>query len=297
MAQTLSDLSKKLQSANYMPLNEEEIMRQSQNQYKNMYDQQVLGAQQAYETGEQAYDRQMRQVALNHDRQVEQVKEQTKHSVSAADRNSLTRGMQRSSYNLATLSNIQLAGDRAQVSIGEARARSEEDIAAQRTLKEQQLAQTLQQARAAYDTNVLAYADQLRDREYQRITDAARYQNELAMAMYEYQSKAEQQQRDYDRWLMEFNEGVRQFEASYQLKVDQMNASSAKNSSSSSGKSGNSKNSGSEANAAALGMGITSSGGMKILQDIADRYNANASNQSAQSTQKARINRAGMMTL
>lgn len=241
MAQTLNELSSKLQNNAYKPLSEDEILSQAQNQYKNQYDQQVLNAQQAYDTVEQAYGKQLDQVALSHDRQIEQVKEQTKNSTSEADRNSLMRGMQRSSYNLATLSNIQLAGNKAQVSIGEARTRAESDIAEQRTLKAQQLAQTLQQARNAYDTNILTYADTLRDREYQRMVDATRYQNEITMALYDYQSKADQQQQQYDRWLMEFNESVRQFDANYQLKVDQMNASAQKSSSKSSSKSSTSK--------------------------------------------------------
>lgn len=237
MAQALNELASKLQGLDYKPLSEEEILMQSQNQYKNLYDQQVLGAQQAYDTGEQAYGKQLDQVALSHDRQIEQVKEQTKYATSTADRNALTRGMQRSSYNLATLSNIQLAGDKAQVSIGEARTRAEFDIAEQRTLKAQQLAQTLQQARNAYETNVLTYADKLRDREAQRMTDATRYQNEIAMALYDYQNRAEQQQQQYNQWLMEFNENVRQFETNYQLKVDQMNAPAKKSTSKSSSKS------------------------------------------------------------
>lgn len=241
MAQTLNELSSKLQNNAYKPLSEDEILSQAQNQYKNQYDQQVLNAQQAYDTVEQAYGKQLDQVALSHDRQIEQVKEQTKNSTSEADRNSLMRGMQRSSYNLATLSNIQLAGNKAQVSIGEARTRAESDIAEQRTLKAQQLAQTLQQARNAYDTNILTYADTLRDREYQRMVDATRYQNEITMALYDYQSKADQQQQQYDRWLMEFNESVRQFDANYQLKVDQMNASAQKSTSKSSSKSSTSK--------------------------------------------------------
>jgi len=191
MAQALSDLSGALKSAEYMPLNENEILQRAQNQYKNLYESQVLGARQAYEAGELGYEKQLQQLGLNYDRQISQIKEQTKQTASEADRNSLMRGMQRSSYNLATLSNIHLSGDRAQTSAGEARAMAEGNIAAERTLMARQLAEQLAGASTAYQTNVLSYADQLRDKEAQKALEANKYYNQLAMSLYEYQSQAD----------------------------------------------------------------------------------------------------------
>jgi hypothetical protein len=183
----------------------------------------------------------MQQLGTSYDRQIAQIQEQTKQTVSEADRRAPTRGMQRSSYNHATLSNIHLSGDRAQASAGEARVVGEANVAAERTLKAQQLAEQLAGAQNAYQTNVLSYADQLRDKEAQRAFEANRYANELAMALYEYQSKAEQQQREYDRWMMEFNENVRQFEASQALKTEQMSQAASKGSSGSSKKKADEK--------------------------------------------------------
>jgi len=76
----------------------------------------------------------------------------------------------------------------------------------------------------------------LRDKEAQKSLEANKYYNQLAMSLYEYQSKADQQQNESDRWLMEYNESVRQFEASQALKIEQMNQTAKKSSSSSSKK-------------------------------------------------------------
>lgn len=236
MVQALSDLSSALKSAEYTPLSDSEILQRAENQYKNLYEQQVLGAKQVYDAGELGYEKQIQQLGVSYGRQIAQIQEQTKQTASEADRNALTRGMQRSSYNLATLSNIHLSGDKAQTSAGETRAMAEANIAAERTLKAQQLAEQLASAQTAYQTNILSYADQLRDKEAQKALEANKYYNDLTIAMYEYQSQADQKQREYDQWLMEFNENVRQFEASQALKIEQMNATATKSSSGSSSK-------------------------------------------------------------
>lgn len=214
MAYTLDTLASTLKSAEYAPMTEEEILRQAQAQYGAAYENQVLGAQQAYGAGELAYDRQLAQLAGAYRQQAEQAREQAKRSVSETDRSALAKGMQRSSYNLATLASLRLAGDRAVGAIGEKQVQAQSDIAAERALKAQQLAQTLEAARREYDLNVMAYADKLREREYQRRVDTARYQNELAMAIFAYENQLAQQQSEYDRWLTEFNESVRRYEAS-----------------------------------------------------------------------------------
>ena len=236
MTQSLYGLQGKLQQPEYKPLSEQQIRERAENQYKNIYDEQVLGAKHEYEVGELGYEKQLAQIGISHDSQISQVKEQTKHAVSDADRHSLSRGMQRSSYNVATLSNINLAGNHAQAAIGESRARAEGDVAAERTLKAQQLAQTLKQAKVSYETSVSAYADTLRDKEAQRALDASRYQNELLMAMYEYENAATQQQQQQARWEAEFNEQVRQFNESQQLKAAQSQKTSSSKKSSGSTK-------------------------------------------------------------
>ena len=213
-------------------MSEDEILRQAKSQYQSAYENQVLGANQAHELAELGYSRQMEQLGQSYARQTEQAKGQTTLALSETDRHALSRGMQRSSYNMATLSNVRLAGDKALGDIAQAQTRDEGDIAQQRSLGTKQLGEDLAQALRDYDTNVMTYADMLRDREYQRATEAARYQNELAMAMYEYSNQLQQQQMAQQQWLAEFNESVRQYE---QNRADKQVASSSSSGSKSSG--------------------------------------------------------------
>ncbi|GHU83803.1 hypothetical protein FACS1894196_4240 [Clostridia bacterium] len=230
MAYTVEMLAEALQGPGYTPMSEEEMLRQAQARYQNAYDQKALGARQAHEVGELAYGQQMAQVAASYDGQAARMGAQTARAVSDADRRALGRGMQRSSYNLATLANAQRAGDEAMDTLGAARAQAEGNISAERTLRAAQLAQALAAARQEYDTNVGAYTDTLRAQDYARQTEAARYQNELTMALYEYARQQaqqqnqqaqwqEQQQTQQAQWLAEFTEGVREFDATLSAKL------------------------------------------------------------------------------
>src|SRR5699024_1518422 len=123
--------------------------------------------------------------------QAEAAETAARQSAAEADRHALSRGMQRSSYNAQTLSNIRLAGDRAQGEIAQAQTDAENAIARERALATGQLAQTLAQMRENYASDVAAYADTMREREYERARSSLEYANELTQALYEY--AAEQQ--------------------------------------------------------------------------------------------------------
>ena len=94
--------------------------------------------------------------------------------------------MQRSSYNNQTLSNISLQGDRTQNQIAQARRGEEAALAGQRSLAAQQLAQQLAQYQQANQSQVAAYADQLRAEDYQKRVAQDQYYNQLQTMLYEY---------------------------------------------------------------------------------------------------------------
>lgn len=205
MSSKLNELIAKLNETKpYTPLNEAKIKEQATRRYQSVYDQKRLSARQNYETSDAALARELGRLQSSYDKQRRESRTATKQTYAQADRQALSRGMQRSSYNSATLANIHLAGDEAICEIGEAQTSAEGDIAQQRTQLSRQLAQQLSQ----YDTDqlndVLAYTDELEAREYDRATDSRNTQNSLSMKIYEYKHQLEQEAIEQERWEKEF---------------------------------------------------------------------------------------------
>lgn len=186
MAMSLSELQKALKQPTYTPLTEEQMQAQAQTRFASQYDAQRMAARQGYETTDLALQQQRAGLETGYARQAEQAQKQIMQALSSADKYSLQRGMQRSSYNAANLTNINDQGNRALNDIAAALTQSQGNIDAQRT----QLAQQLAQALAQYDTSqandTQAYIDTLRQQEYERGQAADQYANQLLMALYEY---------------------------------------------------------------------------------------------------------------
>lgn len=205
MAKTLEELlAEYSQSYGYQGLTQEQINSQAANRYQGVYDQKRLSANQAYQAADQALVTQLGGLQSTYDKQREDTQKNFMQTRAAADRQSLSRGMQRSSYNNSTLANIDLEGLEAQADINEAQAQKANAINEQRSLYAQQLAQQLAQYDAAQSSDVLAYADELAAREYQRTVDAQNRANELAMAIYQANYQREQDALAQQNWLAEF---------------------------------------------------------------------------------------------
>lgn len=204
---SLDDLIAKLEknSTVYTPLTDAEMQQQAQNRYQSVYDQKKLGAQQAWETNDQALAQQLAGLQATYDKQRQQSAENYRNTYSQADRHALSRGMQRSSYNNATLANINLKGAEAQQAISDTQAAQEKNIGQQRTLLTQQLADQMRQYNESQQADILAYLDELEAREYDRGVDSKNIQNQLAMQLYEYQFQKEEADREHSRWQAEFN--------------------------------------------------------------------------------------------
>lgn len=188
LEELLAEYSKQQQT--YTPLTPVQIQQQAANRYQSVYDQKRQNANQAFQTADQALASQLDSLQSTYDKQREDTAKGYRQTYSTADRQSLARGMQRSSYNNATLANINIAGQEAQQDINEAQAQKAGEIGDQRALYAQQLAQQLAQYGAAQKADELAYIDELTAREYDRAQAQQQLGADLALAIY----NAQQQQ-------------------------------------------------------------------------------------------------------
>lgn len=204
---TLDELIKKLEAnstAAYTPLTQQQMQQQANNRYSGVYDQKRLSAQQQYDTADQALAQQLAGLDATYDKQREQSRQNYESAYRMADRQALGRGMQRSSYNNATLANINLKGNEAQQAINDTQAAQAKNIGEQRKLLSQQLSDTLAGLDAAQQSDMLAYLDELEAREYDRITADVANRNNLAMQLYQYQFQKEQADQDQRNWEQTF---------------------------------------------------------------------------------------------
>lgn len=191
MATTIEELQKKLNSNiytpktdEYTPKTDEQIRPEAQNKYKGTYEQNRLNAQQACDMTAQQLRNQPATLGTAYEQQAETAKGATAASISAADRNSISRGMQRSSYNAATLANLQNQGNETIADIMEDRTAAEAALAEQQTLAAQQL-QQLAQLDSSCASDVQAAIDTLKEQEYARQIESEQYVNNLLMQLYE----------------------------------------------------------------------------------------------------------------
>lgn len=192
MPTSLEDLQRQLNTSTYTPKTDEQIAQQAQNQFRSQYDAQRLAAQQQADATDLGLQQQLAQLGTSYDRQAEEAQKATRQAMSQFDRYSLGRGMQRSSYNAASLANINNQGNKTLADIQQARTDQEGNIAAQRALAQQQLAAQLANLDTGYAADVQAAIDQIRDQEYERGLAGQQYQNQLLMQLYQMGQTEEQ---------------------------------------------------------------------------------------------------------
>lgn len=225
-SKTLEELIASMQKQSYTPLTQEQMQTQSSNRYSGVYDQKRLSANQAYQTSDQALAQQLADLQTGYAKQREESKEGYAQTYAQADRQALSRGMQRSSYNNATLANINVKGQKALQDINDAQAAQEQNINQQRTLAAQQLAAQLASYDAQQKADELAYMDELEAREYDRQFNTQNAQNSLALDIYNAQFNKEQADQTQQNWQTQFDyqkeqdalaqsNWERQFEAMY----------------------------------------------------------------------------------
>lgn len=186
MAMTLDELTKNLKYGSYTPLTEEQIQQQAKNKFQTELDQQKLTAQQAYDKTALALDDQRAKLDQSYAQQEDSLRKNIAKTYSAADRHALTRGMQRSTYNNSTLANINLQGDEALNDLAASLRADQQSIDSKKTQASEQLAQQLAQYEAANRSQVDAYADELREDNYNKTLEQEKYHNQLQAMLYEY---------------------------------------------------------------------------------------------------------------
>ena len=168
-------------------------------------------------------------LGVTYDKQRKASAKQYADAYSTADRQMLSRGMQRSSYSSQTLANLTQAGAEAQQDIWDAQAREEKYIETQRTLLAHQLAQQLSQYAASEANDVMNRIRALEEQDYERGLTSAQYKNQLSTQIYQFMYQMQrdsvsdaqwQAKMDYQmardqisdaQWQKSFDENVRQF--------------------------------------------------------------------------------------
>ncbi|MDR3051945.1 MAG: hypothetical protein LBU67_09540 [Oscillospiraceae bacterium] len=207
MAENFEDLGKRLQALmpNARQRTEEELARAAANKYDPIYNAQVQSAQHTQQQSDLSLAQQVARLLPLRDQAAERIQGETDRGISELNRAMLTRGMQRSSYGLASQAGLQRAGMQ-QI------ARSDADYAQQighindqRAQLEKQLAASLGRLEADRAANIAGYSDEMRQQDLQNAMDGYRLLQDLQLSLARMQY---QQQRDVvaDRqWQAEFD--------------------------------------------------------------------------------------------
>lgn len=219
LTSTLEDLIKQYNATMaYTPKTAEQIRAQASGEYQSYYDQMRRATQMQQQQHDLALQQQREGLQRTYDKQREASLKDFAARYSQADRQMLSRGMQRSSYGAQTLANIDLEGAKAQQELWDQQAAAEGNIDAQRTQLAQQLAQQLMGYEADQAADVLARIRQIEDQEYERGVAHQDRANSLSTQLYQILYQAERDKIADQQWQAQFDESVRQFDLQQQKK-------------------------------------------------------------------------------
>ena len=188
---SVDELAESLAASQFMPKTDAELRSQAETMYKNQRDQAILSAQQSHDSSVAALNSQLAALDTSYARQAEQQKQATAASRANADRQSLSRGMQRSSYNNATLANIDLAGEKALAQIAQNQTNDVNSVNSQIAQLQQQLQQNISSANSSFENSVLAKLAELQADQYSKQQTADATNNDILMQLYQLQKNAE----------------------------------------------------------------------------------------------------------
>lgn len=188
---SVDELAESLSASQFTPKTDAELRSQAETMYKNQRDQAILSAQQSHDSSVAALNSQLAALDTSYARQAEQQKQATAASRANADRQSLSRGMQRSSYNNATLANIDLAGEKALAQIAQNKTNDENSVNSQISQLQQQLQQNISSANSSFENSVLAKLAELQADQYSKQQTAQDTNNDILMQLYQLQKNAE----------------------------------------------------------------------------------------------------------
>lgn len=191
-ARSIEELAAALEKFNYTPRTEAERRAQSENLYRTQLEQALRNAQQTYEESDLALANQLIGLDTGYDRQRQSQEEAIRSAISQADRRALSRGMQRSTYNNATLANLQNKGNEALARIEENRANDRAGVEAQRAQLSRNLARAREGANADFQNQVIAAMQNMENEDYQRRLTADQNNNSTQLQLYASQQAEDQ---------------------------------------------------------------------------------------------------------
>ena len=216
MAITSKDLLAQMQAqkTGYKKKTDDELKQMAQQEFDAYYDTQRLGAQQQFERNDLALQQQKAALDYAFQKQQEAAEKEYNKVYSQADRQLLSRGMQRSSYGAQTLANIRQQQADVYMDLENQLAAKGNDIEAQRVQLGEQYAAQVNQFDAAQAADELNRLRELQDQEYERGVAADKAQNDFNMQLYAAINQAERDAIEDDRWEREFAEDKRRYEES-----------------------------------------------------------------------------------
>jgi hypothetical protein len=177
----------------YKARTDDQLRAIAEQQYQSYYDQLRLAAQQKSERETTALEGQRAGIERSYQQQQEESAKQYRQAYSQADRETLRRGMQRSSYAAQRLANVNQEGIEAGQRIREAQTAAEGNLDAQIAQVAGQLADTLAGYSAGQAADVMKRYNELQAEEYDRAREATQYAESIR------------------QWQAQFDENVRQF--------------------------------------------------------------------------------------
>lgn len=188
------------------PRTDEQLRAEAERSVGSLYNQKTLAAQQQYDRTALGLRNQLDAISAVYAQQKDNAAANTRQSISALDRRAMSRGMGRSSYNMATLGNMQTEGDKIQNQIATNETNTRADIESRIQQGNQQLAELLGSYQVDREMDILGRMDTQRDKDAALARQDVEYNNSLIMGLAD---RMRQQQE------IEFNQGMatKQFEA------------------------------------------------------------------------------------
>lgn len=188
------------------PRTDEQLRAEAERSVGSLYNQKTLAAQQQYDRTALGLRNQLDAISAVYAQQRDNAAANTRQSISALDRRAMSRGMGRSSYNMATLGNMQIEGDKIQNQIATNETNTRADIESRIQQGNQQLAELLGSYQVDREMDILGRMDTQRDKDAALARQDVEYNNSLIMGLAD---RMRQQQE------IEFNQGMatKQFEA------------------------------------------------------------------------------------
>ena len=186
---TVEQLQASLKDPSYTVRTDEQLQSEAQDRYTSTYNQKKLAAQQNYDTTDLAYQQQLKTLQDTLASNQQALAKNTMDSIASADRYTVTRGMQRSSYGAANRASIQNKGNESLAALLKQYSTDAGGIENNRTLLARQLADTLARYDIDYLNDVQAYIDEQKQIDYERQAAATEAANALQMQLFEYSQK------------------------------------------------------------------------------------------------------------